>query len=128
MAALIYSLFSFSYTCYRESLEGSRVTKSVTVLISVFTECFLRDTPQTRFILCSIKRKQAVSLKPILNIHVYRKKLNRENYTDCNMYLTKCSVICSAFSVHDPVISDHLSLHCNLHVDKPPNIKKRINY
>ena len=32
------------------------------------------------------------------------------------------------FSVHDPVISDHLALHCNLHVDKPPNIKKRINY
>ncbi|CAH3145097.1 unnamed protein product [Porites lobata] len=27
------------------------------------------------------------------------------------------------FSVHDPVISDHLALHCNLHVDKPPNIK-----
>ena len=32
------------------------------------------------------------------------------------------------FSVHDPVILDHLALHCNLHVDKPPNIKKRINY
>lgn len=32
------------------------------------------------------------------------------------------------FSVHDPVISDHLALHCILHVDKPPNIKKRINY
>ena len=32
------------------------------------------------------------------------------------------------FSVHDPVISHHLALHCNLHVDKPPNIKKRINY
>ena len=32
------------------------------------------------------------------------------------------------FSVHDPVVSDHLALHCNLHVDKPPNIKKRINY
>ena len=32
------------------------------------------------------------------------------------------------FSVHDPVISDHLALHCNLHVDKPPSIKKRINY
>ena len=32
------------------------------------------------------------------------------------------------FSVHDPVISDHLALHCNLHVDKPPNIKRRINY
>ena len=56
------SLF-FSYTCYRESLEGSRVTKSATFHISVFTECFLRDTPQTRFILCSIKRKLAVSLK-----------------------------------------------------------------
>ena len=37
--------------------RGVRVTKSVTVLISVFTECFLRDTPQTRFILCSIKTK-----------------------------------------------------------------------
>ena len=32
------------------------------------------------------------------------------------------------FSVHDPVISDHLALHCNLHVDKPQSIKKRINY
>ena len=58
---------SFSYTCYRESLEGSRVTKRVTVLMSVFTECFLRDTPQARFVLCSIKRKLAVSLEPILN-------------------------------------------------------------
>ena len=52
----------FSYTCYQESLEGSRVTKSVTVLISVFTECFLRDNNREILNIEELRRLNAQSI------------------------------------------------------------------
>ena len=53
---------------------------------------------------------------------------HKDNYTLDLIITQEDELTATNFSVHDPVISDHLALHCNLHVDKPPNIKKRINY
>ena len=32
------------------------------------------------------------------------------------------------FHVHDPIISDHFAIHCNLNSDRPPNPKKTVSY
>ena len=53
---------------------------------------------------------------------------HKDNNTLDLIITRKDELTATNFSVHDPVISDHLALHCNLQADKPPNIKKRINY
>ncbi|XP_067030517.1 uncharacterized protein [Acropora muricata] len=53
---------------------------------------------------------------------------HKDNNTLDLIITRKDELTATNFSVHDPVISVHLALHCNLQADKPQNIKKRINY
>ena len=34
----------------------------------------------------------------------------------------------SNLSIHDPIVSDHFAVHCNLAIDKPPNLKNVVTY
>ena len=62
------------------------------------------------------------------NLHNTRSPTHRSNHT-LDLIITRLDEkFVSDLSIHDPVISDHFTVHCNLNIQRLPNPKTTVAY